>query len=300
MTSIAFLQRVMPANIDVTWDVSHAVWKDVKGSIKGTGDWAFMLMLMASWQMKHGPYQQDQRLHQIRQCLAEYAKMVTPDTCEWFRECMPLIAKDRHEEHKLLDDRYPKQLWDDVVLGSHWTRKGTRPTLNRFMSLIREGVQELPLWHTRRHNQIVVCLQEGLLSHRKIQKYIADKRAIRMTAAGQGSVAEGSEDKAPMIGSTVEEKAIKAAAQNLLVVSTLILDDCYNARLGKMIVGVYSGWDTWHQEQNKRLRDVAQTISWMTEQCSGKFDSAISDMFLNASKPSVHDDINGATWPSFH
>ena len=99
ISAISYIQRVLRLNIDPVYDVSHACWNDIRCSIKDAGDWSFALMLLASWGMKHGPWMQSGRLHEISACVEEYKKQTAPDKCEFFKACLPMIARDRREEH---------------------------------------------------------------------------------------------------------------------------------------------------------------------------------------------------------
>ena len=140
MTALGFAQRVLKCNFDAVYDPSHGVWNDVRRSIKDSGDWCFMLMLLASWSMRFGPFQQGQRAEQVEAVMKEYKDMVKgPEHCSWFQECLPLIAKDRREVHRLGDPTFVAEVWEDAVGEGIWKRRGTRPSLNRFMSLISEG-----------------------------------------------------------------------------------------------------------------------------------------------------------------
>lgn len=58
---------------------------------------------------------------------------------------------------------------------------------------------------------------------------------MRAVARQQAQINERQQDKTPFVGASAEEKAIKAVAQNLLVMSTPILDDETNCRLVKRI-----------------------------------------------------------------
>lgn len=238
VAALAYATRELKCNIDMCGDPSHGCWNDVRKSINMSGDWPFMLTLLASWRLKHEPFSQDMRLWQITQCLGEYARMAGPQ-CPWWKECAPLIAKDRHEEHLLLEPGYLSELFKEINEDRpQRSKKGTRPTLNRFMSLIREGRREVRWWHSRRHNQIVVCILEGLLSHAKIQNFIDQRARVRTVAQLRAQSCEQQQDKTPLMGATAEENAFRAAAQNLLVMSSLILDDDVNGRLLKLIIHV--------------------------------------------------------------
>lgn len=186
----------------------------------------------------------------------------------------------------MLEPGYLDELWTEVVVNHpQWSRKGTRPTLNRFMSLIREGAQEMSWWHTRKHNQTIVCVQEGLLSDGKIGTYISQKQKLKEVASASGT--NDRVDSAPMIDASAEEKAIRAAAQNLLVLSTLLLDDDMHCRLLKLIVHTYSPWDAWHSTQNKTLRSAGSSAPWLLGQLGGDFDAAVADMFAQSRNPQV-------------
>ena len=146
----------------------------------------------------------------------------------------------------------------------------------------------MPLWHTRRFAQVVTCLQEGLLGSKKMTKFVADRNAIAKGAAAASTIPVDKEAKQPLRSSTAEEKAIRAAAQNLMVVSTLVLDDDWNARLAKMVISTYSCWLDWHREQNRRLRATQEAIPWLQEQLQGGFTRTLAMMFRNCQDPKVH------------
>lgn len=278
VAALSYLMRHCEANIDVTWDISHGCWNDCRRAMRSAGDWPLVLMLMASFAMRHGPFGQEMRLHQLRECMREYAGLVDAESCEWFAECAPAMAHDRHEDHRVGEPGYLQDLWEDAVLGDHWTRKGVRPSLNRFMSAVREMKAEAPLWNIRRHNQVVACLQTGMMSQVRIRKYLQERSKLQR-AAQDSSAKKSDEPKAAMQETSVEERALRAASQNLLVVSTLILDDGYNARHMKAMVAIYLPWDAWFAKQNKLLRSTADTPPWAIAQLQGDYDAALSQMF---------------------
>lgn len=296
LAALSFAVRKLGANLDIAFDLSHGGWNDVRRSVRDSGDWSYLLLFLASVSMVHGPYQQDMRLWQLKQGMREYGQMAT-SSCPWFQFCAPMIAKDRGEEHRLLDPEYMEELWQEIAIDCPvWSSKGTKPSLSRFFSVIRAAAKEQVVWNTKRHNQVVVCLLEGLLSHSRVEKYLAQRDRLRAAAAADSTKSNEEPGFKPMIAGSAEEKAIKAAAQNLLVVSTLFLDDDLNARMCKLLAHTYLIWNSWHSEQNKKLRQTSATLPWTIATISGGFDEAMSLMFGQCRNPQ---DGNIAWGPQF-
>lgn len=57
---------------------------------------------------------------------------------------------------RLTDPSWFAVAWAMVTSDEHWKTVGTRPTLNIFMSLIREAKRETQVWHRRRHNMVLL------------------------------------------------------------------------------------------------------------------------------------------------
>lgn len=143
------------------------------------------------------------------------------------------------------------------------------------MSAIREAERETKVWHRRRHNMLVLCLQEGLLSHNRITAFLEYRRDCASVAAKVGA----GDPHVPMHEVSAEQKALKASAQNLLVVATLIYDDEQNARRTKMLVHLYSDWDLWFKAQNQTLRSTGEAPHWVYNQIDGRFNKTVGVMF---------------------
>ena len=99
VTAVSYMLHLGLA-VDATWDVSHATWNDCKRAIKDAGDFPFVLLLMACFSMRHGPWGQGMRADQLRRCIAEYRTMMTPK-CALFQRLLPYFAKEQGECHRL-------------------------------------------------------------------------------------------------------------------------------------------------------------------------------------------------------
>lgn len=84
-----------------------------------------------------------------------------------------------------------------------------------------------------------------------------------------------------------ELRTLKAACKNLLVLSTLFLQEEDNQQRQRMIVATIWPWEEWHVIQNTRLRSVYETPKWVTEQLLGGWTATHRQCFQQLGRPDV-------------
>lgn len=68
-----------------------------------------------------------------------------------------------------------------------------------------------------------------------------------------------------------DEKALRSACQNALVIGVVVLSNLENERRQRAVLAITEAWEAWHSEQSHRLRSVEESMAWIQEQQAGAF-----------------------------
>jgi hypothetical protein len=116
LAALSFLMYDQSINIDITPDTSHGMWRDVQLSIKRTGHWSFLLLMVASFNIVHGPFEEDRFYNVVKEAVLEYFTVADPATCPIFQHYLPYILQDRGEEERLTEEGVEAALWEDLYI----------------------------------------------------------------------------------------------------------------------------------------------------------------------------------------
>ena len=79
----------------------------------------------------------------------------------------------------------------------------------------------------------------------------------------------------------IEDRSLKSACQNAIVLSVLMLSDSFNQRLVSIVLCVGSPLKRWHVGQSKQLRDNKASFTFMKEQIiQGKYMAHVEEMMV--------------------
>lgn len=127
-------------------------------------------------------------------------------------------------------------------------------------------------WHERLYAYLWVCLEMDMLKGRKLEKIVVKPAANDAASAGDEGVA-------PLRALTEDQKILRAACQNSMVVTVMALSSPENQPRQKAIVSVCGPVDKWHSEQNEQLRDVNSTVRWMQRQLNQDFMGHLNEIW---------------------
>lgn len=255
--AVGFACHELSVCVDTTWDVSHGVWNDLLNGIRHAGLYGHLLLSLLRLNVPLGPWSEDQRWRECRQALAELLSTERPEHCALYQAFLPqLLSEVPEEQYNAMDD--PEQdLWNYLKQENPFVLKGTKVCLGRFMDVIRAMKRELPQWHTRSFVFLHTCLEMNMMS----------SASFRKVAIGNMQVHKSTNSKKE----TAEERAVRQACQNQLVLATLWMLDEESEALDRIIVAVGSPWEEWHSAQNSRLRSVGDSPQWTVEELQGNF-----------------------------
>jgi hypothetical protein len=144
---------------------------------------------------------------------------------------------------------------------SPWTVKGCRTVINRFMEARRKAKRETMVWHRRGFGYQYTCLELDMFKGGKFTKVSASKL-------------DGSEEDKKTTASGKEtfrsEKNIRAACQNVMVMSSLVYSDPGILARQKIFVAATEPLDVWHHDQSVACRSVTDTRKYLISQLANQ------------------------------
>lgn len=90
----AYLQRVLRINLDMLGDPSHDINNDLDAGLRRADLWAFKTLLLACYNVQHGPWSEDTRFAQVLEGLDEIFDEDDPHTSPLFQALAPSILSD--------------------------------------------------------------------------------------------------------------------------------------------------------------------------------------------------------------
>ena len=254
-------------NIDVTDDMSHGAWNDVRLMLKDSGVWSSLLLTICAFNTPYGSLLSPSRHDQVRQCLADYMKLASPATDAIFQFFLPRILEDMGCTEMRHEAGCAQTVWDEFLADSSLLKKGEKVGLCRFMWAIYKAKSEDKFWNRRALLYAILSLQLGYESQKKrceIFKRPAPK--VRRLESSPVDVADGRTTMSQ--GDKVLQ--IKAASQNQAHIAAIVYSDREYQFLMRTICFATDSVVQWHSEQNAGLRSASATIPWELSQYSGK------------------------------
>lgn len=250
-----WLMYAKKAAIDIQWDPNHGAWNDVRGSAKEAGYLPFLLGLLLVWNLPHGPWQDDLRSTQFQEAL----------------DLPPLVAarassllQESGKAHLLSSPGALEQMWNEFRPANPFSKKGSNTCLNRFMSLTKQGQEELKHWSFRLAAYELVAMESGMLSGAKFQKAILGRSGVGI---GSGRGYPGGHDK-PKTRFGVD-RALRSSCANALVMAVCLLNEPLAWRRLAQFVEITGHISRWHSQASEKCRSVSCCQMWLRHQCMG-------------------------------
>lgn len=262
--ALPWLLRKEHVNVQVADDLSHGVQRDVVGVIKKSKLWTHELLMLLCWNTRHGPFMSKTRAEQVAQCMQDFFAFMEPGECDLFQSLLRPMLRDRGLEFKLSEPDIIASEWQRLQsLDGVQHNIGETASLNRFMGMLREGRREDVRWHSRLFYSLVTCMQEGLFQGGAFDSYMKIVKTVKPAPGQDGTGATAVE--------TTEESVMRRAANNALVVSTLMLADPTNQAKQRAILTVLLPTEEWHSSQNRELRSTSASLAFTMKQVKGGF-----------------------------
>ncbi len=259
-------------NISTVCDWSHGIHNDMKESLRASGLWHFMLLMMIVMNVECGPYKEDMRHAQVQEAWADIKSSYTGKNCVMFKALAPRIFDDfrcfGNFEIGLGQD--PEEaLWTKVTESSPLHNKGYITNLNRFMAMIERGRELLGSWHLKLLQYALCTIECGMMSGGKWSKLV-----FKQPAGEDPTVAKSTSSERVCI----TERALRSSCQNALVIATLMLEEPWNHILLKIICSAAEPAHEWFKDQSHRLRDTDSSRKWLVEQLDGGFSKHVGSI----------------------
>ena len=163
VAAVSFLQYQLKLCIDVTFDLSHRSWNDVKHMYKDSKLWPHVLLMAAAQNVAFGSELSPNRLLQIRQAFTEYQKIMSYQTCPIFHQFLPRILAEQGQHHLLhMQGLAEQEIWESMLSDPVLCNMGERVNLGRFMGAVRRTQQDMQVWSKRAWVYTVAGMMFGL------------------------------------------------------------------------------------------------------------------------------------------
>lgn len=117
---------------DIVWDPAHGAWNSVKMMATESGQMGFLLALLCTWNLPHGPWADDARSSQILELLQELSSGPLEHIPPLLAARLGEIADELGTGEQLSGDSLP-EVWESFRKDSPFRRKGSKVCLNRFL-----------------------------------------------------------------------------------------------------------------------------------------------------------------------
>lgn len=212
------------------WDPAHGAWRDTLGCLRDLGYFPWVLLLMIVINLPHGPDSTDTRFNQMRAATGHIMATQTHRSCVLFQAHIGDMLSDLEGSLPEVDWQSSEEAaWEWLRDNCTFARKGYRCNLNRFMSVIKDGLDLKRRWTAMLFQCEVVALEQDMVSNKKFVERVALRRSGRDAAATPttSSVVQG-----------MDEKLLRSVAQNALVIAMVFLADRANRRMLEVVTSI--------------------------------------------------------------
>ncbi len=138
-----WLVRSENCNVDVCFDHSHGVHRDVIAIIKQANLWSHELLMLLIWNARFGPWMSKARSEQVAGCMKDFFQLMDSRSCDLFQSLLRNILRDTNDEHRLAEDGVHQEIWEHLqTLGDIVHNHGEHISMNRFLGMLAEGRRE--------------------------------------------------------------------------------------------------------------------------------------------------------------
>lgn len=248
-------------------DPSHTCQRSFEAVLKETGLWSMWLLLLVSWNLEHGPFSDRHRHSQLREALSVFLDMRRPEQSPLFLELCPIIAKDLEEAGLATFDRQrglEDEVWRYLQERARQGGLGRRVSMNRFGGTQHAALLHRPLWAVELFERTLLALELDFLSGSAFVQKVVMKE-------------DGAEKSTDPRKPQIDEKGLRACCGNAVTISVMTLSDFAHRRATDIVLTLQKPLDSFHSHQNRTLRDVESTRSWLLDQVSGGLGRHLSE-----------------------
>ena len=248
-------------------DPSHMNSRAFDGTLKQAGLWPLWLLMLITWNLEFGPYQDSERKDQLRAVLSNIYQHKQPCDVPLFEAYSPATIDELEAGGTCEFDHseiLSLQLWDYLSTENRAGNMGRRIALNRFGAGVAANRNGLRLWHKRLFERTILALEMDLVTNKTLQKMPKLKPGL----PEMGSEGGGSTNPKLL---QLSNKSVLSGVANGIVTSMLTLHNTHQRRVLQVVdvVGApFNAWQSWMQDLTKSAEGTSKYIS---ENTSGAF-----------------------------
>ena len=242
-------------NCTLWFDPAHGCNRDFWGAALSQDLRSFLLLMMISMNVLHGPDESDHRYGQMLDIVLKHMDSTGPTLCAVYQF---LHAKLLMEfDIDLETGESPEQaLWYTMKGFLKGMKKGYKTNQARFLAVLADGGEMLKFWHLRLYMVTVTALREDMLQTKHLPKV-----KLRVEGADAASVDTTSVKKV-----TAGDRTLRACGANAVVLTMALLSDNENFRLLAIVTELAKPLKEWLGEASRELRDVESSRKWLVNQ----------------------------------
>ena len=146
LAAVNWLQYSQGLNIEVTFDLNHGSWNDVKLMYSDAGFWPHVLLMCSAQNVAFGSELSPNRLAQVRQCFQDYQKIMNWRTCPVYHRFMASILQEQGYSSLVNQECIAQEVWEGMLVDPVLSSMGERVNLGRFMGAVRRAELDMPVW----------------------------------------------------------------------------------------------------------------------------------------------------------
>lgn len=156
--ALAYMKK---CNVGAFWDWSHGVCRDLEAAYKLSGVWHFVLLLMLTHNIGHGPDRDEcLRFHQLQEVMSFMLGSFDAETSELFQAYSSQMLEELGDKVPVFDGHTPEQsLWQYLRTSVAFPKLGHGTMLCQFMGCLRETQALLPRWSEMLFKAEAACLE---------------------------------------------------------------------------------------------------------------------------------------------
>lgn len=234
---------------------------------------------MITLNLPHGPDSTDMRYNHIKSAMGHLFASQSHNSCllcqthlgDILRETNELLPDDGHSSAE-------QRAWEWLRDHASFAKEGCKCNLNRFLSVIKEGLDLKARWTSYLFQCEFVALEMDMVGSRKLVDKIVEP------AGGRD---QGSTPTTSALATAIDERALRSVAQSALVVAMVFLSDYGNRRLLEIATGIHLPVLRWHIRMERETRNVSGASPWMVSQINGGVCEHCYSIFLSLSDESL-------------
>ena len=235
-------------NLTVIPDAAHGAHRDFDMCLKHCHHWKFWVCMLISWNLPHGPWQDDQRWQQLHEHTVKILQeSSTHDNALFLEYANDMEAELRMHKISLPEaDSIEASLWNylgEYVLSQ---RKGYRCNLNRFLGSLSVAKKNLPQWSMQLWERTAMAIEMDMLHGKKFEQLLVRPSPAEAAEESKGTTARTQPG--------VEDRTLRGCTQNAVAISVYMLSDLANRRKTQCIVTGSLPLLAWHTSQSRKLR----------------------------------------------